>query len=85
MPFFHGSFLVVLDEMAQLLGLIYFTPSGSILRKIKAFKSLFKAVKTAEESVYLSVLVIHPHSSDLDSSVVIVVPSQHSHSLCILD
>ena len=65
-PSFHGSFLVVLDEMAQLLGLICFTLSGSILRKMQDFKSLFKVVKIAGGNVCLSVLEIRPHSTALD-------------------
>ena len=84
-PSFHGSFLVVLDEMAQLLGLICFIPSGSIPRKMQAFKSLFKVVKIAGGNVCLSVLEIHPHSTALNSSIVIFVANQHSHSLCILN
>ena len=84
-PSFHGSFLVVLDEMVQLLGLICFTPSGSIPRKMQVFKSLFKMVKISGGNVCLSVLEIRPHSTALDSSVVIVVANQHSHSLCMLN
>ena len=74
----------MLDEMVLLLGLTCFILSESILKKMQAFKNLFKAVKIVGESVYLNVLEIHRHSTALDLNVVIVVANQHSLFLCML-